>query len=298
MEDFNQDIKKAAVKKLLNTDPLSEAEKITGFSYKEDKATESLGFQIQIQKSKDTNKLLQELDDTCFSETAKEYLRKVKSFGFEIVLQIPFTGSEGQPENLYILFHKRLSILLVFDTFTYIDDGSWAKSGKKVPPPSRNGGKFYYNWFVKTAGKKKGLTSSGSFFKDNDKDRFIAMFDSEFNIVDQSNLDIPADIEWSFNPDNWEEYKKNQQEIGKSIEKLNFYNLWVGDHDCREALKMNITYMIENGKFLTKWKERPFLWLLHYGDKEVKGYDYQKINEERIAMLPDYVRDAITPDSK
>jgi len=71
--------------------------------------------------------------------------------------------------------------------------------------------------------------------------------------------------------------------------------VWVGDHDCREAIKHKIARLEENGQFLTKWLERPFLWLLHYMDTKDKNYDYRAINAERIAMLPDYVQEAITP---
>jgi hypothetical protein len=71
--------------------------------------------------------------------------------------------------------------------------------------------------------------------------------------------------------------------------------VWVGYHECRESIKFKITRLEEHGTFLTKWVEQPFLWLLHYMDTKDKNYDYKAINAERIAMLPDYVREAITP---
>jgi len=70
--------------------------------------------------------------------------------------------------------------------------------------------------------------------------------------------------------------------------------IWIGDHDCREALVFHIYQLEKSGEFLSKWIERPFLWLLHYMDTK-SDYDYKKINEERINMLPDYVRKAISP---
>jgi hypothetical protein len=71
--------------------------------------------------------------------------------------------------------------------------------------------------------------------------------------------------------------------------------VWVGDHDCREALRHNIQKLRENGEFLSIWVECPFLWLLHYQDTKIPGYDYKAINEARIALLPEHVRKAITP---
>ena len=67
--------------------------------------------------------------------------------------------------------------------------------------------------------------------------------------------------------------------------------LWVGDHDCREAIRFNIQTLRNHGEFIPKWQKRPFLWLLHYMDNEKHGI----VNERRIAMLPQHVRDAITP---
>jgi len=67
---------------------------------------------------------------------------------------------------------------------------------------------------------------------------------------------------------------------------------WAGDHDCREALRFNITRLKDNGTFLAQWPldNDIFLWLLHHGDTSVEGYDYKAINENRIELLPDWVR--------
>jgi len=72
----------------------------------------------------------------------------------------------------------------------------------------------------------------------------------------------------------------------------------IGGGDCREALKYNIEQLELNGSFVKPWVERPFLWLLHYMDTKVEGYRYEKINAERIAMLPEEVRvAAISPST-
>lgn len=71
--------------------------------------------------------------------------------------------------------------------------------------------------------------------------------------------------------------------------------IWVGNHDCREALRFHLSQLEQAGSFLSKWIERPFLWLLHYGDTETAAYDYNAINQARIALFPEEVRNAITP---
>ena len=67
--------------------------------------------------------------------------------------------------------------------------------------------------------------------------------------------------------------------------------------DCREAIRYYLGKMRENGKFLPVWEHRPFLWLLHYMDTKAEGYDYKAITAERIAMLPEHVRKAITSEA-
>lgn len=70
---------------------------------------------------------------------------------------------------------------------------------------------------------------------------------------------------------------------------------WAGDHDAREALRHNINKLRAHGTFLPKWPvgNKLFLWLLHYRDTKEDGYDYKAINQKRIAMLPDWVREMI-----
>jgi hypothetical protein len=64
-----------------------------------------------------------------------------------------------------------------------------------------------------------------------------------------------------------------------------------------EAVKFRIAEMEKDGKFLSKWIEQPFMWLLHYQDTKVQFYDSGKINRERIKLLPRQVRRAIDPRS-
>lgn len=74
------------------------------------------------------------------------------------------------------------------------------------------------------------------------------------------------------------------------------HDVWVGDHDAREALIFKMDQLRANGSFVKPWVERPFLWLLHYMDPKVNKYDYREINEERISRLPAWVREFIGED--
>lgn len=77
------------------------------------------------------------------------------------------------------------------------------------------------------------------------------------------------------------------------IKKIDGQLIWQGDFDIREGLRYHIDWLNENGKILLKWIEQPFLWLLHYKDTKVENYDYEAINAERIALLPNKVQEAI-----
>lgn len=74
--------------------------------------------------------------------------------------------------------------------------------------------------------------------------------------------------------------------------------VWIGDHDCREALIHNLNKLNNRGEFVSPWIKRPFLWLLHHGDTEAENYDYKEINETRIERLPQWVKDFIGPPSR
>jgi hypothetical protein len=69
--------------------------------------------------------------------------------------------------------------------------------------------------------------------------------------------------------------------------------VWIGHHDCREALRFHIRQLRQHGTFLNPWVKQPFLWLLSYGDTKQEGYSYEAITRSRIEKLPDYVQTAI-----
>lgn len=68
--------------------------------------------------------------------------------------------------------------------------------------------------------------------------------------------------------------------------------IWSGDHDARNLIRFKIQKLEENGTFLERWVQPPFLWFLNYMD--TKGeYDFKAINRERIALLPEWVQQII-----
>ena len=101
-------------------DGLHEAEKVTGVSYKDDCFTSILGMYSMIQNNKLKNCLLSAAGDTTLIELSETYLYKVTSFGFEMLLDIPFKTDKighATDEHLYIMFHREFSILLKWDTY-------------------------------------------------------------------------------------------------------------------------------------------------------------------------------------
>jgi hypothetical protein len=67
-------------------------------------------------------------------------------------------------------------------------------------------------------------------------------------------------------------------------------NIWIGNHDGREGLLLNIRQLAENGTFLTPWVERPWLWLLNYVEAHTNADDYKEINQKILNLLPEDVR--------
>lgn len=63
--------------------------------------------------------------------------------------------------------------------------------------------------------------------------------------------------------------------------------VWVGDHDCREAIITKIKALFENGTFVKEWKDCAFPWLTHYVDHE-KGSSkgsFEKYFEKTRAII-------------
>jgi hypothetical protein len=262
---------KNEIKELQDSDPLWDAEKITGKSYKESKATKALGFLMHLEKGNKMRELMESTDDTKFSETVEEYIRKITDFGFEQILKEDFQakgwGDDLTDNSLYIFWHKEYSILLKFDTF----------NGSGV-----NGGNFYYNWIPNDRGGNAFTSSGGYETLDMKPD-----FSGELKFEEERPVwgDLPYEEFKKLGDAHWERLNSFREENG-------LIKIWSGDHDCREAVKNNINLLAQNGRFMKKWFKAPFLWLCHY--EETKGkYDYEKINQSRIDKFPKYVREAM-----
>lgn len=214
---------------LLNLDPLSVAEELTGHSYKADEATGLLGLLIAMEHGEAKNQHLIAQDDTTLSNELDRYVRIITELGFELVLDVPFDApgwGDDDPtrHEHFFVYARRDGLLLAFDTYDSV----------RV-----NGGKVFYCWEPKPGINRWECTSSGGVYETADGTRY-----------------------------------------------------WAGDHDCREALRHKLQKLQDNGTFLPQWPfgNGIFLWLLHYQDTKNKDYDYNAINEERCAMLPDWVR--------
>ena len=283
------------IRDMLNFDALQEAEKITGESYKKDGATESLGFGMHILHSQQKEAMLKSLGDSTFNNTEENYLKIVESIGFESLLVQPFKNRGGIEERFHILWNKELSILMSFDTHTWGDDGSWAKAGKEVPPPSVNGGKIYYNWSP-NLGCKTNCTSSGSYVGNGDThSTYSALFNPDFtpHILSDELRSIEPKLDWGNYDAYREEFDKWCEKVTEYMESNQLVSVWSGDHSCGEAIKFKISELQKNGTFIKKWIKPPFLWLLHYMDSKNEGYDHEKITMDKINKLPKEVIEAM-----
>lgn len=134
----------AAVESVLDAlrfDALSEAERVTGKSYKTDKATEAIGFGLHLRKVQETHALLESIGDTSFRRTAAWTLARMMQDGFDIVLTEPFVGYPGESnydERLYVLFCKRRGVLVKLETY--------GRGSEHNPEGSCNHIDFLFNW--------------------------------------------------------------------------------------------------------------------------------------------------------
>lgn len=88
---------------------------------------------------------------------------------------------------------------------------------------------------------------------------------------------------------------------GKFIEGPDKALVWVGDHDCREAVRHNLARLEANGRFVSPWVERPgVFWLTHYAEMKPyegdhRGYSdaAKRITAERISRFPRTVQEQI-----
>lgn len=141
------------IDKLLKFDPLLQAEKETGKSYKEDEDTNSLGLGMMLMNNEFKARALRDSGDTVFSSKLTDYLEVVVALGFECVLKVPFQReADGKKiDNMMFVFWHPDGILLKFDTF------SWGAGDLTI-----NSSNFYYNWKPSVENRWE-FTSSGKY---------------------------------------------------------------------------------------------------------------------------------------
>ena len=137
------------IKKALAFDPLNEAEKQTGKSYKTDNDTTMLGFELMQRNTQEINSLLKRCDDTIFSHSVDDYLRIVSDIGFETLVHFYFESENEKSNQYFLFFHRELAILMVTDTYTILEDETINRSD------------MYFNW--RPNSDNRDGTSSGHF---------------------------------------------------------------------------------------------------------------------------------------
>lgn len=87
---------------------------------------------------------------------------------------------------------------------------------------------------------------------------------------------------------NWESYTDDHWALRCSggLCRDETKHVFVGYFDAREGVVFRVKHLLETGRFVTPWVERPFLWLLHHRDTKDGEYNYHAINEERLGWLP------------
>jgi hypothetical protein len=106
--------------KILDIDPLWEAEKVTGKSYKDDKATSNLGFAGHIIHNRGKKALLTSLGDSHYGSKFDEYIKIIESIGFKRIYSQDFVGdSFEKPRNeVYQIYWRDDGLLLGCESYS------------------------------------------------------------------------------------------------------------------------------------------------------------------------------------
>jgi len=147
----------------LKFDPIAFTEKAVGVSYKDEELGEAvtgLSLAPMMLNNERKRRLLEENNDTQFSNRVDNYLAIAEDIGFEVVLkeELPLEQDsryENSPqEYIYVLWHSDKSILLYFDT--YQTEGV-------------NSSSMHYNirFYKDKVDSRYSVTSSGGFYNVN-----------------------------------------------------------------------------------------------------------------------------------
>lgn len=91
---------------LMKVDPLAEAEKITGQSYKDDNGTMSLGFAMHMLHNDRVRAAAEASGDTHYNSTFEQALAVFLDLDFDVVLEDHFEGSNGAQETYLVLWNE------------------------------------------------------------------------------------------------------------------------------------------------------------------------------------------------
>lgn len=139
------------INELVKFDPLSEAEDITGHSYKENDAVTLLGMALMMGNNERKTSALKFTNDAYFNQPVPEYIETIKRIGFEQIGRKNFSGESCgtiHHNEQFFFWLPSKGILLEFDTYS---EGGGINSGS-----------FYYNLRLDgRADGKYGWQSSG-----------------------------------------------------------------------------------------------------------------------------------------
>ena len=262
----------------LRQDPIADAEKIVGHSWKEApdglKGVGGLGLLLQMRKSEALNTMLESRGDTTFSMKIAKYQEIIERYGFEKVYSETFSspvyGDEKPVEETFYIYFKLPGVLLIFDTYR----------------GNINGGKVYYSWVPNPdygpETWQDQVTSSGGY----------DCIDEETRKAMDACRDERQSMKWD-TPE-YEDSIKRENEQCRQFYKTGKI-IWTGDHDCREALILNLTRLEQNGKFVA-WGKPPFVWALHHADIKREDYNYKELTLKRMLACPAFVQKAVNLD--
>jgi hypothetical protein len=143
-----------ALHKLLNMDPLLEAEKLTGKSYKEDADTSGIGMLLHMQKGDAVRREMEERDDTHYSTPFADTLRIYLEEGFVPIFERTYKDSRwDRDETTDYKVLWRNGVIAAIESYG---------GGDRVPTTNTNS--IYGNWHPNEGLESRwDFTSSGHF---------------------------------------------------------------------------------------------------------------------------------------
>jgi hypothetical protein len=113
---LGEDMNNEEIMKLLNYDPLYEAEKVTGKSYKEDEITSKVGFINMGCNNRKKETALKEIKDTYFNIPVQECVEIFQNYGYKSIYVDTHDGEYGL-DIFYVMYNKDIYSIVTFDSF-------------------------------------------------------------------------------------------------------------------------------------------------------------------------------------